>query len=85
MSRAFSALASYHGSSRIPASKEMCRRFRSIEYGFFAEACTGMLCFSAYAIISARPGNSSRKRSCRHGAMTSSSGASAAAVSSKRT
>ena len=43
MSRAFSALASNHGSSRMPASKLMCRRLRSIEYGFFALACTGML------------------------------------------
>ena len=30
------------GSSRMPASYEMCRRLRSIEYGFFALACTGM-------------------------------------------
>ena len=85
MSRDSGALASNHGSSRMPLSKEMCRRLRSIEYGFFALAATGMPCFSAKAIISARPGNCCRNRSCRQGRSPRSPGARAAAVSSKRT
>jgi len=40
------AKASIQGSSRMPASKEMCSRLRSIEYGFRAEACTGIFFFS---------------------------------------
>ena len=39
----------------------------------------------ANAIISLRPGNCFRNRSSRHGAITCNSGASAAAVNSKRT
>ena len=58
----------------------MCRRFRSIEYGFFALASTGIFLSAQYWIISARPGNCARNEASRHGAMTSSSGASAAAV-----
>jgi hypothetical protein len=37
-------VGSNHGSSRIPASYDMWRRFRSIEYGFLSEASTGILC-----------------------------------------
>jgi hypothetical protein len=36
-----------HGSSRIPPSKLMCRRFRSLEYGFAAVTGVGMPCFFA--------------------------------------
>ena len=48
----------------------MCRRLRSIEYGFPALASTGILFSLANAIISARPGNCFRNFSSRHGAIT---------------
>ena len=38
---------SFHGSSRIPPSKLMCSRFRSLEYGFAAVTGVGMPCFFA--------------------------------------
>ena len=38
------ANASIQGSSRMPASNEMWSRLRSIEYGFFSDASTGMRC-----------------------------------------
>ena len=38
-----SAGGSFHGSSRMPPSKLMCSRLRSIEYGFLAVASTGIL------------------------------------------
>jgi len=43
-----------HGSSRIPPSKLMCSRFRSLEYGFAAVTGVGMPCFFAYAMRSVR-------------------------------
>ena len=85
MPRISFVLASNHGSSKTPLSKLMWRRLRSVEYGFSALASTGILFAFANAIISARPANFSLKRSSRHGAITCNSGASAAAVNSKRT
>ena len=56
----------------MPASKEMCRRLRSIEYGFFAVACTGMLLLRAVGDHLRAAGELRRgTASSRHGAMTS--------------
>src|SRR5215471_13811883 len=72
---------SAHGSSRIPPSKEMWNRFRSVEYGRSVVTGTGMSWRRANSIREVRE---SRSHS-RHGAITDSSGARAAYVSSNRT
>ena len=72
---------SFHGSSRMPPSKERCSRLRSMEYGFSAVAVIGILCFFAYSMQSVRL----LRSHSRQGAITCTSGSKNMAPSSKRT
>ncbi len=65
---------SFHGSSRMPPSKEMWNRLRSVEYGRSVVTGTGMSWRRAKSMRAVREFRSHS----RQGAITVSSGASAA-------